>query len=81
MWAFDIPLGPVRREGAPLQTVLLESAINWAPSEELCVSGENLKAVGATVAKSFCLDNILVKNPPNLLMLLTTYPKGRSITN
>jgi hypothetical protein len=50
----------------PLQTVLLESAINWAPSEELCVSGENLKAAGAMVAKSFSKYNILVKNPPNL---------------
>jgi hypothetical protein len=66
MWAFDIPLGPVRREGAPLQTVLLERAINWAPSAELRVSGENLKAAGARVTKTFSKYNILIKYLPNL---------------
>jgi hypothetical protein len=44
----------------------LESEINWAPSTELSVGGENLKPVGAMAAKTFSKDNILVKNPPNL---------------
>jgi hypothetical protein len=44
----------------------LESEINWAPSTELSVGGENLKPAGAMAAKTFSKDNILVKNPPNL---------------
>jgi len=59
-------MGPADNEGAPTQSALLESAINWAPSAELCLCGENPKASAAIIAKSFCLGNILVKNPPNL---------------
>ena len=57
----------------------LESEINWAPSTESSVGGENLKPAGAMAAKTFSKDNILVKNPPNLKMLLTTYPIRRNI--
>jgi hypothetical protein len=66
-------------EGVAPRFGLLESEINWAPSTELSVVGENLKPEGAMVARTFSKDNILVKNPPNLLMLLTTYPIARSI--
>jgi len=53
-------------EGVAPRFGLLESEINWAPSTELSVGGENLKSVGALAAKTFSKDNILVKNPPNL---------------
>ncbi len=66
MWAFEPAMGPVDNEGAPTQSALLESAINWAPSAELCLCGENLKAAGEMVAKTFSKYNILIKYLPNL---------------
>ena len=66
MWARKPPLWPVGAEGVALRFGLLESEINWAPSTELSVGGENLKPEGAIVAKTFSKDNILIKNPPNL---------------
>ena len=66
MWALKPPLGPANNEGASAQSALLKSAINWAPSAELCVFSGNRNPVSVMVAMSFLLDNILVKNPPNL---------------
>ena len=66
MWALKPPLSPVGVEGVAPRFGLLESEINWAPSTELSVGGENLKPAGAMAAKTFSKDNILVKNPPNL---------------
>ena len=66
MWALKPPLWPVGAESVAPRFGLLESEINWAPSTELSVDGENLKPEGAMVARTFSKDNILVKNPPNL---------------
>ena len=66
MWALKPPLGLANNEGASAQSALLKSAINWAPSAELCVFSGNRNPVSVLVAKIFSLDNILVKNPPNL---------------
>ena len=65
MWALKPPLSPVGVEGVAPRFGPLESKINWAPSTELYVGGENLKPAGAVAAKTFSKDNILVNNPPN----------------